>query len=233
MITVRHAADRGRTNHGWLDSRHTFSFGDYYDPQQLGFRSLRVINEDRVNPKSGFPTHAHRDMEILSVVLAGALKHRDSTGQHGLLKASDVQLIHAGTGIEHSEFNASKTESVHFLQIWIRPDHPGHTPGYAQASFAAAPADRLQLIVSPDGRDGSLPIHQDAAVYLARLNPGRQLKQPVPPTRHAWVQVAAGTLDLNGHPLGPGDGAAITDDFALTFTATAASPAQFLLFDLV
>ena len=230
MITLRHAADRGHANHGWLDSWHTFSFADYHDPAHMGFRSLRVINDDTVAGGGGFDTHPHRDMEILSYVLSGALQHRDSLGHSAVMKAGDVQRITAGTGILHSEFNHSPIEPVHFLQVWLLPDRRGATPGYAQRSFADAPAGRLHLVASKAGRAGSLPIHQDAEVWLGKLAAGGSILHPLSSGRHAWLQVAEGQVTLNGLSLAAGDGAAIRDEPVLALAAEGA--AQVLLFDL-
>lgn len=230
MITLRPAGERGHANHGWLDTWHTFSFADYYDPAHMGFRSLRVINDDTVAGGGGFDTHPHRDMEIISYVLSGALQHRDSMGHTATMRAGDVQRISAGTGIFHSEFNASPIEPVHFLQIWILPDRKSAKPGYAEKSFGATPADRLQLIASKAGREGSLPINQDADVFLGRLTAGGHLTHLLKPGRHAWLQVAAGNVVLNGLALAAGDGAAVSDEWELRLAAAGA--AQVLLFDL-
>ena len=212
MITIRHAADRGRADLGWLDSKHTFSFGDYRDSQHMGFGPLRVINEDKVAPGGGFPAHPHRDMEIISYVLEGALEHRDSTGGGSIIRPGDVQRMSAGTGIEHSETNASQTEPVHFLQIWILPEARGIAPGYEQKFFA--PEDKLnhlRLVACHDGRDGALTIHRDADVYASVLGAGVKATHDLRPGRIAWAQVARGSLALNGHEMKQGDGAAITD----------------------
>lgn len=231
MITVRKAADRGGGDHGWLDTRHTFSFADYHDPAQMGFRGLRVINEDRVKPGRGFPTHGHRDMEILSYVLAGALEHEDSMGTGSVIRPGDVQRMSAGTGVMHSEFNPSRTEPVHFLQIWILPGTRGLEPSYEQKHFPEAEKrGRLRLIASRDGRDGSVTIHHDASVYAAVLAPGERVTLALADGRHAWVQVARGAVTLNGEMLGAGDGAALSREPALTLVA--AEPAEALVFDL-
>lgn len=231
MITVRKAADRGGGDHGWLDTRHTFSFADYHDPAQMGFRGLRVINEDRVKPGRGFPTHGHRDMEILSYVLAGALEHEDSMGTGSVIRPGDVQRMSAGTGVMHSEFNPSRTEPVHFLQIWILPGTRGLEPSYEQKHFPEAEKrGRLRLIASRDGRDGSVTIHHDASVYAAVLAPGERVALALADGRHAWVQVARGAVTLNGEMLGAGDGAALSREPALTLVA--AEPAEALVFDL-
>lgn len=232
MITLRPAEARGQAKLSWLDSRHSFSFGDYFDPQQMGFGPLRVINEDRVSPGGGFGTHPHRDMEIISYVLDGALEHKDSIGTGSVIRPGDVQRMTAGTGVQHSEFNPSQTAPVHFLQIWLLPSQKSLPPGYEQKSFAAAEKDgKLRLIVSPDGSDGSLTIHQDARIYAAVLSEGARVTYAVPDGRRAWVQVARGSLDLNGEWLRRGDGAAIADVRDLAFTAHEEGT-EFLLFDL-
>jgi quercetin 2,3-dioxygenase len=231
MIQVRRAAERGHENHGWLDSFHTFSFADYHDPAHMGFRVLRVINEDRVKPGAGFPTHGHRDMEIISYVLEGALEHKDSTGSGGVMRPGDVQRMSAGRGVTHSEFNASQTEWLHFLQIWILPDRRGHDPGYEQKHFdETARRDRLCLIATPGGRDGALAIQQDARVYAALAGTGATLRHELEQGRHAWLQVARGALELNGVPLAESDGAAVSDEPKLDIRAT--TDAELLLFDL-
>ena len=231
MMTIRHRAERGHFNHGWLDTYHTFSFADYYDPAEMGFRSLRVINEDRVAPGMGFGMHGHRDMEIITVVLSGALEHRDSLGSGEILRPGEVQHMTAGTGIRHSEFNPSATEPVHLYQIWLLPDRERLTPSYAQKAF---PADqrrnRWQLVASPDGRDGSLTIHQDARLYLASLTEAQELPQELAKGRHAWLQVLTGEVLVNGAKLSAGDGAAFTDECLLSVRA--ATAAEVLLFDL-
>ena len=231
MITVRKAGDRGGGDHGWLDTRHTFSFADYYDAAQMGFRGLRVINEDRVQPGRGFPTHGHRDMEILSYVLAGALEHEDSMGTGSVIRPGDVQRMSAGTGVMHSEFNPSRTEPVHFMQIWILPGTRGLDPSYEQKPFPEAEKrGRLRLIASRDGRDGSVTIHHDASVYAAVLAPGERVALALADGRHAWVQVARGAVTLNGEALGAGDGAALSREPALTLVAV--ERAEVLVFDL-
>lgn len=231
MITPRRAAERGHADHGWLDTRHTFSFADYHDPRHMGFRALRVINEDRVQPGQGFPTHGHRDMEIVSYVLAGALEHRDSLGTGSVIRPGEVQRMSAGTGVLHSEFNASLTELVHFLQIWILPERRGLPPGYEQKAFGEARRGRLCLVASPDGRDGSLTVHQDVCLYAGVLDPGASVTHPLAPGRHGWVQVARGALTVGTHRLLAGDGASISDETALPLRAEEAS--EVLLFDLV
>ncbi|MBL8918150.1 MAG: pirin family protein [Myxococcaceae bacterium] len=211
MITIRKAADRGGANHGWLDTKHTFSFAHYFDEDHMGFRSLRVINEDRVVPGAGFGTHGHRDMEILSYVLEGALQHKDSMGTGAVITPGDVQRMSAGTGVLHAEFNASKTEPVHFLQIWIVPDEQGVTPAYAQATYPEAEKrGRLRLVASPEGTDGSLSLHADARVYAGLFAKGERAELPLAVGRHAWVHVARGEVLVNGQRLSAGDGAALS-----------------------
>jgi redox-sensitive bicupin YhaK (pirin superfamily) len=230
MISIRKSEDRGHADQGWLDSRHTFSFADYYDPQFMGFRSLRVINEDRVAGGTGFDTHPHRDMEIISYVLSGALRHRDSMGHESVIRAGEIQQISAGKGILHSEFNHSSDEPVHFLQIWLLPDTKGVTPKYAERSYAQAEPGRLHLVASKGGRENSIPIHQDADVYLANLRQGDALPFMLRFGRHAWVQVAEGVVTLNRQRLEPGDGAAVSEEATLELLAQA--PAKLVVFDL-
>ena len=231
MITVRHRDERGAVDMGWLNSRHSFSFGHYHDPAHMGFRALRVINEDRVIPGAGFPTHGHADMEIISYVLDGALEHKDTLGTSSVIRPGEVQRMSAGTGIRHSEYNASKTEAVHFLQIWILPGAAGMAPGYEQKVFPAAEKQgRLRLVGSPDGRDGSVTIHQDVDLYATLLKDGDSVTHRLRPGRHAWVQVARGRVSLNGVPLKEGDGAAVRDEAALALVAE--TDAEVLLFDL-
>jgi redox-sensitive bicupin YhaK (pirin superfamily) len=231
MIQVRKNAERGHANHGWLDSFHTFSFADYVDPAHMGVSVLRVINEDRVQPGAGFPTHGHRDMEIVSYVLDGALEHQDSMGNGSVIRPGDVQRMSAGTGVRHSEFNASQTEGVHFLQIWILPDRNGHTPGYEQKYFAPAELDgRLRVIASPDGRNGSVTIHQDALLHAARLDDATSAGYTLAPGRRAYVHVARGTLMFNGLPLAAGDGARVENETQLRFEQ--GRGAEVLVFDL-
>ena len=231
MITIRKASERGHFDHGWLDTSHTFSFGEYYDPAHLGFRALRVINEDRVKPGRGFPTHAHSDMEIITYVLEGALEHKDSLGTGSVIRPDDVQRMSAGTGVTHSEYNSSKANPVHFLQIWIFPEQRGIAPGYEQKAFGEREKrDRLRLIASRDGRDGSLTIHQDADVFVTRLSAGAAVQQALRPRRQAWVQVARGQVDVNGQTLQQGDGAAIRDAAAIQLGAR--QEAEVLVFDL-
>lgn len=231
MITIRRSNDRGHAEHGWLDSRHTFSFADYHDPEYMGFRALRVINEDRVQEGQGFGTHAHRDMEILSYVLEGALEHKDSMGTSSVIRPGEVQRMSAGTGVQHSEFNPSRTEPVHFLQIWLFPEKKGIRPGYEQMAFPAAErTNALRLVASRDGRDGSLTIHQDADLYTTLLRKGGRVSHALQPGRHAWIQVARGEITLNGKALKTGDGASVSGETALELAGT--KDAEVLLFDL-
>jgi quercetin 2,3-dioxygenase len=231
MITPRKSADRGRTKIDWLDSRHTFSFGDYYDPREMGFRTLRVINEDRVRPGAGFPTHPHRDMEIITYILEGALEHKDSLGTGSVIRPGEAQRMSAGTGITHSEFNHSKTEPVHFLQIWIVPAKPGIAPGYEQKTIDDAKAHGdFAPVGTPEGRDQSVKIHQDAALSVTKLERGQTVATNLKRGRHGWVQVARGAVTVNGNALAEGDGAAISDEEKVTIVANA--PAEVLYFDL-
>ena len=231
MITVRPRDERGHFDHGWLDTRHTFSFAEYFDPDHMGFRSLRVINEDRVQPGQGFGTHPHRDMEIVTYVLDGALAHRDSMGNGSVIRPGDVQRMTAGTGITHSEFNHSNDAPVHFLQIWIVPDRRGLTPSYEQKTIPAeAMAGRLCAVASHDGGDGSVTINQDATLYTAVLAPGQVVTHAFAPGRHGWLQVARGQVALDGRSLAAGDGAAISGEKAVTVSGE--SEAEILLFDL-
>ncbi len=231
IVTVRRAGERGRTEFEWLDSRHTFSFGEYHDPRHMGFRTLRVINEDRVVGGGGFPTHPHRDMEIISYVIDGGLAHKDSMGNGSIIRPGDVQRMSAGTGITHSEFNASAVASVHFLQIWILPERHGIAPGYEQTAFADARiAGRLCLVASHDGRDGSLTIHQDADVYACRLTCGQTVRHAPAAGRGIWIQILRGSVIFAGAALAVGDGAAVENCAAIELAAT--SDAGFLLFDL-
>ena len=231
MITLRPASARGHADHGWLDSFHTFSFASYYDPQHVGFRGLRVINEDRVQPGRGFGTHPHRDMEIVSYVLAGGLEHRDSMGNGSVIRPGDVQRMSAGTGVTHSEFNASRSELVHFLQIWIVPERRGLAPGYEQRSFSAEEQEgRLRLIASREGREGSVTIHADAAIYAGHFAAGQRATLALAPGRHAWVHVARGRARVGGHELAAGDGAALTDEAAVVVEGIEGG--EVLVFDL-
>jgi len=231
MIAVRHREERGVANFGWLDSRHTFSFGEYHDPRHMGFGPLRVINEDRVEPGRGFDTHGHRDMEIISYVLEGALEHKDSIGTGSVIRPGDVQVMSAGTGIRHSEFNHSKQEPVHLYQIWMLPEKQGLKPAYDQKNFSEAEKrGKLRLVASPDGRNGSVKIRQDNELYATVLGAGETVKHELKPTRHAYVQVARGSVKLNGTPLETGDGAAISAEKAVELTGV--KHAEVLLFDL-
>jgi quercetin 2,3-dioxygenase len=232
MIAVRPAAERGIANFGWLDSRHSFSFGHYYDPKHMGFGPLRVINEDRVRPGAGFDTHGHSDMEIISYVLEGALEHKDSIGTGSVIRPGDVQRMSAGSGIRHSEFNPSNSEPVHFLQIWLLPNEEGLTPSYEQKTFAdGEKRGRLRLVASRDGRDGSVRIHQDADLYASLLDKDEAVTHALAAGRHGWIQVVRGAVEVNGQSLRAGDGAAASELPALTVTATA-DGSEFLLFDL-
>jgi redox-sensitive bicupin YhaK (pirin superfamily) len=232
MITVRKAEDRGHFDHGWLDTRHTFSFAGYDDPAHMGFRVLRVINEDRVQPGEGFGTHGHRDMEILSWVLEGELAHRDSTGGGGVLRPGEVQRMSAGRGVTHSEFNGSGERPVHFLQIWILPDRAGHAPSYEQKAIPeTARRGKLALLASPHGAGGATTIHQDARVYATLLDGAERVRQGLAPGRRAWVQVARGRLAVNGTVLSAGDGAALEDEPSVELAAQG-EPTEALVFDL-
>ena len=231
MLTLRKSADRGHADHGWLDSYHTFSFADYYDPEQMGWGTLRVINQDRVQPGHGFPTHAHRDMEIISYVLEGELEHKDSTGTGAVIRPGDVQLMSAGTGVQHSEFNPSPKNSVHFLQIWIVPKFTGTRPVYDQKFFdASEKRGRLRVLASPDAREGSLRIGQDASVHAALIDGNERVEHELAPGRRAYVHVARGEVTLNGRRLQGGDGAKVANETTLVFSE--ARNAEILLFDL-
>ena len=230
MITLRPAAERGHADHGWLQSAHTFSFADYHDARHMGFRSLRVINDDIIAGGGGFGMHPHRDMEILTYVLRGALRHRDSMGNTAVMRTGDAQQMSAGTGVRHSEFNDSPTESLRLIQIWIQPERSGVKPSYAEKSFASAVPGQLHLVASFGGRDGSLPLHQDCDVWLAKFAGGETVHHKVKVQSHAWLQVAEGEVTLNGTPLHEGDSAAVSDETVLTLTAH--GPAQVLVFDL-
>ncbi len=231
MINVRRAAERGHFDFGWLDTHHTFSFGEYYDPRNMNFRALRVINEDHVRAGHGFPTHPHRDMEIITYVLKGALEHKDSMGNGTAILPGEVQRMSAGTGIRHSEKNPSADEDVHLLQIWIIPDEGGLQPSYEQKMFEAdEKRGRLRLIASGDGRDESVTIHQDADLYAALLEPGQEIMHQLSPERHAWAQVARGAVEINGQLLHQGDGAGISREAKLLIAGREAS--EVLLFDL-
>ncbi len=231
MIAIRKAEERGRTKLDWLDTRYTFSFADYYDRRFMGFRALRVINEDRIQPGGGFPTHPHRDMEVVTYVLEGALEHRDSLGNGSVIRPGEVQRMSAGTGILHSEFNPSKSEPVHLLQIWILPERNGGQPGYEQRTFNLEEArGKPMLLVAQDGRNGALRIQQDAELSVARLDRGQAISHPMSAGRHAWIQIARGDIRLNGVELKAGDGAAVSDESILEIQADSA--AEILLFDL-
>ena len=231
MLTVRPSESRGRADFGWLDSRHSFSFGQYYDPAHMDFRDLRVINEDRVAPEGGFPAHSHRDMEIISYVLEGALEHKDSLGNGAAIRPGEVQRMSAGTGITHSEFNPAKNAPVHFLQIWIMPEKANVAPGYEQRSYSKADRQgKLKLVGSRNGRDGSVTIHQDVSLYAGLLAKGDRVKHGLAAGRHAWLQLARGAVTANGQWLRAGDGAAISDEAEIEIVAD--EPAEILLFDL-
>ncbi len=230
MITIRKSNERGHAEHGWLDSYHTFSFADYYDPQWMGFRSLRVINDDLVMPGKGFGTHPHRDMEIITYILSGSLEHKDSMGNGRVIKTGDVQYMAAGTGVRHSEFNPSQDEPVRLLQIWIQPDQQGVKPRYEEKAFASAPTGKLHLAASKSGRDGSIAIHQDADLWLAKLDAGQRVTHAVAAGRSVWVHTASGEIALNGKTLAAGDAAAVSGETNLELTGKNAS--QVLIFDL-
>ncbi len=230
MITIRKSAERGHAQHGWLDSFHTFSFADYHDEKHMHFRTLRVINEDRVAPGMGFGTHPHRDMEIITYVVSGALRHRDSMGNTAVMRAGDVQRITAGSGITHSEFNDSPTEPVHLLQIWLLPDLRGVTPSYAEKSFGGIEQGRLQLVTSGDGREGSIAINQDADLFVAKLGAGDAVEHTLAEGRAAWVQLIEGELEVNGAILHAGDSAAVSEVDAVSLRAK--EGAHLLVFDL-
>lgn len=228
--TIRKADERGHADHGWLNSHHTFSFANFYDPNWMGYRSLRVINDDLVQPGMGFGTHPHRDMEIITYVLSGALQHKDSMGNGRIIRPGEVQYMAAGTGVQHSEFNPSKEEAVHFLQIWIQPDEKGVKPRYAEKSMKEAPEGKLSLITSKNGRDGSIAIHQDADLWLGKLGAGNRVTHTITPGRHVWLHVAEGEVALDGKKLSGGDAAAIEEQGALELSAS--KPSQVLLFDM-
>lgn len=231
MIAVRKSAERGHAEHGWLDSRFTFSFAEYHDPRFMGFRALRVINEDRVQPGEGFPTHPHQDMEIVTYVLEGSIAHKDSMGTSSTIRPGEVQRMTAGTGVRHSEYNPSKSEMLHLFQIWILPSQRALTPSYEQKSF---PDDqkrgRLRLVASQDGKDGSVTVHQDVSLYSTLLDEGAVVKHALNAGRHAWIQVTRGAIDLNGTALMAGDGAAVSDETRMEIRGRKA--AEILLFDL-
>lgn len=231
MITIRRAEERGHAEHEWLSSYHTFSFADYYDPAHMGFRNLRVINEDRVQPGQGFGAHPHRDMEIISYVLEGGLQHRDSTGAGAVIRPHEVQRMSAGTGVTHSEFNASDKELVHFLQIWIRPSAHGIAPGFEQKTFGPAEKQgKLRLVASPDGREGSVTIHADASLYAGLFSKGEGAELPLAAGRHSWVHVVTGEARINGHLLKAGDGAGISAESSVKVEGVSAG--EVVVFDL-
>ena len=231
MIAIRKSNDRGHANHGWLDTHFTFSFGDYYDPEHVHFRTLRVMNDDRIAGGGGFPTHPHRDMEIMTSVLDGALAHKDSMGNGSVIRPGDVQYMSAGTGVAHSEFNASDRETVHMYQIWMFPDQKNYAPTYDQKHFSAEDKRaKLRLVASPDGRDGSVKIRQDNQLYASVLAPGESVQHDLKSDRHAYVQVARGSVTLNGEQLRTGDGAAISAEKRVELTGV--DDAEVLLFDL-
>jgi redox-sensitive bicupin YhaK (pirin superfamily) len=234
MQTLRRAGERGHADHGWLDSFHTFSFANYHDPEHMGFRGLRVINDDTVAPGRGFGAHPHRDMEIISYVLDGALAHRDSMGTGSVIRPGDVQRMSAGTGVVHSELNASATERVHFLQIWLLPSQRGGAPGYEQKAFPdAEKAGRLRLVASPEGRDGSITVHADAALHAGLFGAGETAELPLAPGRHAWVHVARGAVRVNGQDLAAGDGLALSDEALVRIEGKGGpGPGEVLVFDL-
>jgi len=230
MKTILRSNDRGHASHGWLDSYHSFSFADYYNPQFMGYRSLRVINDDLVMPGMGFGTHPHRDMEIISYVLSGAIEHKDSMGNGRVIHAGEFQYMAAGTGVQHSEFNPSKTDPLRLLQIWIQPDTKGVKPRYAERNMATAETGKLHLVASKTGRNGSMEIHQDADLLLGKLDAGQSVKHPLAKDRHAWVHVAEGEVNINGKKLSGGDAIAVSAEDTLEIAAT--KPSQVLLFDL-
>ena len=230
MMTIRKANERGHADHGWLNSYHTFSFANYYDPNWMGFRTLRVINDDLIMPGMGFGTHPHRDMEIISYVLGGALQHRDSMGNGRVIRAGEFQYMAAGSGVEHSEFNPSKTEATRLLQIWIKPDAKGVTPRYAERNLAKAETGKLHLVASKTGRDGSMEIHQDADLLLGKLDAGQSVKHSLAKDRHAWIHVAEGEVSINGTKLSGGDAVGVSGESVLNISASKTS--QVLVFDL-
>ncbi len=230
MITIRKAEERGHAHFDWLNTWYTFSFADYHDLDHMGFRALRVINDDTIAGGGGFGTHPHRDMEIITYVLSGALEHKDSMGNGRVIRPGEVQYMAAGTGVTHSEFNPSEREPVHLLQIWILPDRKSTKPTYAERSFAGAATGKFHLAASKSGRDGSIPINQDVDVFVGKLTTGDRLNYSLKPGRHGWLQVAEGGVELNGRPLKAGDGAAVSDESKLVLEST--GPAQVILFDL-
>ena len=231
MIQVRKSSERGHANHGWLDSYHTFSFADYHDPKFMGFRQLRVINEDRVSPGEGFGAHPHKDMEIISYVLEGSLEHKDSLGNGSVMKCGDIQVMSAGTGVKHSEFNHSRQEAVHFLQIWILPSKKDLKPSYQQKNFSEVnKKGKLCLVASPGPQNGALKIHQDVHIYASVLSAQDKAEYALKTGRHAWIQITSGAVEVNGVVLEEGDGAAVSDEKKLTLTSQKRT--EFLLFDL-
>jgi len=231
MIQLRPSAERGHANRGWLDSYFTFSFADYYDPRHMGFRSLRVINEDWIAGGGGFGKHPHRDMEIVTYVVSGALEHADSLGTGSVIRPGDLQRMSAGTGILHSEFNHSQTDEAHLLQIWLLPEREGLPPGYEEKNFSPEEKrNRLRVVASRDGREGSLTVHQDVTLYASVIEAGQTVSHALQPGRHAWLQVIRGAVTLNGQPLHAGDGAAVSNETALELAAT--EEAELLLFDM-
>lgn len=231
MIRVRKSAERGHADHGWLNTHYTFSFADYYDPNHIRFRALRVMNEDRVQPGQGFGMHSHQDMEIVTYVLEGALEHKDSMGNGEVLRPGEFQRMSAGTGIQHSEFNPSITDPVHLYQIWLLPDRKGYEPSYEQKQFPSeGRRNQFRRVASPDGREGSLTIHQDAHIYLAEIEPGKAISYELAPNRHAWLQVLRGSVNLNDTALNTSDGAAVSEETLLRIEAT--QSAEVMLFDL-
>ncbi len=230
MITIRKSGERGHADHGWLDTYHTFSFAGYRDPRWMGFRSLRVINDDRVAPSKGFGMHPHRDMEIITYVLSGALEHKDSMGNGRIIRPGEFQYMSAGSGVLHSEFNPSDSETVHLLQIWILPEQGGLDPRYREKKMSDSASGQLHLITSRDGRDDSISIRQDAELWLAKLAAGHVAEHPLAPGRHAWVHVAEGVVEINGHRLSEGDAAVFRDEAVVKLGGV--GPAQVLLFDL-
>ena len=230
MMTIRKANERGHAEHGWLDSYHSFSFANYHDPQWMGYRSLRVINDDLVMPGMGFGTHPHQNMEIITYVLSGQLEHKDSMGNGRIIRPGEALYMSAGSGVRHSEFNPSESEAVHFLQIWIMPDAKNVKPRYAEKSLNAAPTGKFNLVASKSGRDNSIAIHQDADLLLAKLEPGQQVAHSLADNRHAWLHVAEGEVVVNGQTLSGGDAAAVSRETKLELAAS--KPSQVLLFDL-
>lgn len=231
MLKIRRSEERGHADHGWLDSYHTFSFADYYDPDVMGFRVLRVINDDRISGGRGFPTHPHRDMEIITYVIEGSLEHQDTMGTHSIILPGEVQQMSAGTGVQHSEFNHEKTSVTRLLQIWILPDRAGHKPRYGQKSFTEAlQRENLVLVASGDGAQGSVPLHQDVQLYAGKWSSAREQKYSFKSGRYGWIQIANGSLEVNGQLLKTGDGVAIAEESEIALRAH--GPAEFLLFDL-